>query len=429
MKLRDVIAASAAYGFGGELQSQVESALADLYAADEIPESWAEKGLSPRTGQAPSWPYAQEVRELLVSLGLVETPAVYGRGDAELNWHFLALAEPGLDAAREAYAKRLQENSALIADVARRFYYLLPFVMNGAEDPRKFCRAEEAGSLGIKNFTGCYVWRAEHLSHVLLAKLDARMPAPERPGRFSLPAMWESLKPRYAAEPLDLDAAFFQAVVNTEAFAQEARELFSPLKEMRVALELPDHNTSRVYSDCSYWAFPEELFADFSSPASRYQPAKGLMTRFLSLVLFWLAADAWRWKPEVIKGAASLLAYEGDRHDLSAEELVAGFQALASVEGSKGVTSMPNLGVEEAPVLIVRNSNALETDLQRELEGLAREAISDAEAGGGGFPSSNGLRENHVKVGEQALRLFRLLAFFLSSAKTCLEALSKARCV
>ncbi|MFQ1021435.1 hypothetical protein PRZ02_05795 [Thermoproteati archaeon 3817-70] len=39
------------------------------------------------------------------------------------------------------------------------------------------------------------------------------------------------------------------------------------------------------------------------------------------------------------------MTYEGDRHDLSAEELIAGLQGLASVGASKGITSMPSLGL------------------------------------------------------------------------------------
>ena len=245
----------------------------------------------------------------------------------------------------------------------------------------------DPGSLRVDNYAGCYKRRAEQLRDVLLAKLNAKMPAPKKPNRFSLPVMWEELKPRYAAERLDLEGALCNAVIKTEAFAQEARRLFSPLREVGIVLELPDYNTSRVYENCSHWAFPRELFGDALQLSWHYEPAKGLMTRFLSLVLFWFASDSMGWYPEVVRGAANLLAGEGERRDISAEEAVAGFEALARVEGSRGITSMPNMEVADAPALLVRDWDALEADLQRELENLALEAMGDAEAKLGGlFP-------------------------------------------
>ncbi|MGC9175362.1 MAG: hypothetical protein ACP5GO_05905 [Thermoprotei archaeon] len=89
--------------------------------------------------------------------------------------------------------------------------------------------------------------------------------------------------------------------------------------------------------------------------------------------------------PQVVRGAANLLAGEGERRDISAEEAVAAFEALARVEGSRGTTSMPNMEVADAPVLLVRDRATLEADLQRELENLALEAMGDAEAKVGGL--------------------------------------------
>jgi hypothetical protein len=93
LNLSAVISAAAACGLDDSVQSQVESALADLYAAGEVPESWAKKGVSPKMGPASTWPYVEDVRELLIRLQLADARSVYGRGESELNWHFLVLAQ------------------------------------------------------------------------------------------------------------------------------------------------------------------------------------------------------------------------------------------------------------------------------------------------------------------------------------------------
>lgn len=246
--------------------------LADLYVASRIPYAYITKGYGGYASEGARstkyWPYSEDVKKVLLQYGYADASSKYTVYTPHANWYFIALTERGLPVAREAYERRLEANLDFAKRHVERHRSLAPLLYFGAS----FDGAIERAYFYSKP---THEVIDSHFKNVIDAKIG-RTPEPpiKRRTYHTARELWETIKEMYESERLVIVSAAFQSAASTKTAVEALNEFFSPLRERRLVLLMPNYTSSGVYPEMERWLVPPELLELVEPEAERLDPAK-----------------------------------------------------------------------------------------------------------------------------------------------------------